>query len=109
MIAWTLMHYVVARAEVLFRSSLLWKAMPGGADELPASALSSVRRGDTSDRTIAEVDQQGYIFAVDPADQPQFHASLTKEPRRHNEILIVLREGRVYLRKRPLPPEDKTL
>ena len=82
--------------------------MPAGPDRLPASALCSVRSGDTSDRTIAEVDQQGYIFAVDPADQPQFQASLTKEPRRHNEILIVLREGRVCVRKRPLLPAGAT-
>lgn len=104
MIAWTLMLYVVARAEVLLRSSSLRKAMPASPDELPAAALCSVRRGDTSDRRIAEVDQQGYIFALDPVDQPQFHTSSVKEPRRHSEILVILREGRVCVRKSLLPP-----
>jgi hypothetical protein len=69
------------------------------ADTLPPCLIPSVLQGDWTDRVIAEVDQDGYVFAADERDAALFGAIQLMHPRRYNRIQIVLRGRRIYLRK----------
>ncbi len=103
MIVLTGMLYAVARFEVFLHSREPSKTLPQPPDALPPSCVPSVRLGDLRDRILAEVDQNGQCFAVDPRDQTLFNIAYEKEPRRFSEIDIILRDGTVRVRKRPLP------
>jgi hypothetical protein len=92
-----------ARAEV---ESALWACagrLPEAAapaDALPPSAIPSVARGAQEDRVLAEIDQDGFAFARDPADAPFFNQRSRRSHRQQNLIDIALVEGRVCVRKR---------
>jgi len=70
------------------------------ADALPPTRIPSVKAGKKHDRVLAEIDQDGFIFAVDPLDTPFFNKRAQRNPRNLNLLDIVLLEGRVCIRKR---------
>ena len=78
-------------------------ATPPLADALPPDAIPSVRAGVRSDRVLAEIDQDGFAFAVDPRDARFFERRTRRAPRALNQLDIVLLEGRVCIRKRYRP------
>lgn len=51
------------------------------------------------DRVLAEIDQDGYAFAVHPADEPYFNERAEKLRKRRYELDIVLHRGAVCVRK----------
>jgi hypothetical protein len=77
-----------------------------GPDSLrPADIPSSAELG-IQDRTLAEIDQDGFMFAAETLDEARFNRRERKQPRWRYQIDIVLLGGRVLLRKRQLgyPP-----
>jgi tRNA A-37 threonylcarbamoyl transferase component Bud32 len=97
---YTAMVYVVARVEVTY--ALLTRHIASDnecEDTLPLSLIPSVARGDGSDRVLAEIDQDGFTFAVDDHDAKFFNTSSTMNARRHSRIEMISRGGAVYLRK----------
>jgi hypothetical protein len=62
--------------------------------------VPSVHAGNREDRVLAEIDQDGFTFAVDPRDEPFFNRRREKVPRQQNLVDVVLLEGRVCIRKR---------
>ena len=96
-----LLLYTFARLQVAL--SEMETCIPSGPDGLSASQIPSVVAGNSADRVIAEIDQQGVMFAVDERDRSLFAgAPAEKQPRIYHEIEIVLRSGDVLLRKKPL-------
>jgi hypothetical protein len=71
-------------------------------DMLPVSFIPSFALGDWRDRVLAEIDQDGFAFAVDPLDAEVFNSKPAMTARKHHRIQIVLRAGRVSLRKAPV-------
>ncbi|MGZ6123972.1 MAG: hypothetical protein ACXWLR_03375 [Myxococcales bacterium] len=92
-----------AKAEV---DAVLWAsagALPDSAapaDALPPAAIPSVAAGAREDRLLAEIDQDGFAFARDPADAPFFNRRARRAHRQQNLIDIALVDGRVCIRKR---------
>ena len=92
-----------AKAEV---DAVLWAGagtLPDGpppADALPAAAIPSVGRGSGEDRVLAEVDQDGFAFAKDPADALFFNRRVRRVHRQQNLLDVALLDGRVCIRKR---------
>jgi len=70
------------------------------ADALPPDRIPSVKAGKRYDRVLAEIDQDGFTFAVDPLDVRFFNRRAERNPRNLNLLDIVLLEGRVCIRKR---------
>ena len=70
------------------------------ADALPPDRIPSVRAGKRHDRVLAEIDQDGFTFALDPLDKRFFDRRAERNPRNLNLLDIVLFEGRVCIRKR---------
>jgi hypothetical protein len=70
------------------------------ADALPPESIPSVKAGKRYDRVLAEIDQDGFSFAVDPLDAQFFERRARRNPRNLNLLHIVLFEGRVCIRKR---------
>jgi len=99
----TVVLYAAARWEVVRRARVLKQPAPPPADELDSDSIPSVRAGGISNRVLAEIDQWGYGFAIEPRDQSLFPTRAVKEPRRFSEVLVILSEGKVRLRKRALP------
>jgi serine/threonine protein kinase len=58
-----------------------------------------VLRGDWTDRVVAEIDQDGYVIAADERDTAFFGTNQSMHPMRYNRVQVVLRGGRIYLRK----------
>jgi hypothetical protein len=73
---------------------------PPSFDALPSSAVPSVASGSAEDRLLAEIDQDGFAFARDPADAPFFNRRPRRSHRQQNLIDIALVDGRVCIRKR---------
>jgi hypothetical protein len=73
------------------------------ADRVAPDAIPSVARLGTADRVLADVDQDGFLFARDPADVAFFDRRTGRLPRRRYELHVVLRDGVVCLRKRFTP------
>jgi hypothetical protein len=67
-------------------------------DQVPSLALRRTRDG-----VLAELDQDGFAFAVDLADAPLFNRRDRKLPRSKHQLDIVVYGGRVCIRKRFLP------
>jgi hypothetical protein len=104
------MLYVVARFEVSW--ALLKRRIEPGSqrdDLLPPLMVPSIAQGDSSDRDLAEIDQDGFAFALDERDTEFFNARTQLVPRRHHRLQIVLRENIVCVRKRSLPIQCETL
>ncbi len=69
-------------------------------DALDPAHVPSVSGGSGGDRVLAEIDQDGYLFATDPRDVLFFNGRERKLPRRRWRVEVVLRGGVVLLRKR---------
>jgi tRNA A-37 threonylcarbamoyl transferase component Bud32 len=93
------------RAEVLSSLSVNGTVLATAplADALFPDAIPSVRAGARSDRVLAEIDQDGFAFAVDPRDARFFERRSRRAPRALNQLDVVLLEGRVCIRKRYRP------
>jgi hypothetical protein len=101
---YTGMLYLVARLRVsralMSRGS---ESAVSDEDMLPVSLIPSVARGHWGDRILAEIDQDGFAFAVDSLDAECFNSKTAMSARKHHSVQIVLRDRRVYLRKAPVP------
>ncbi|HEY7116917.1 MAG TPA: class I SAM-dependent methyltransferase [Tepidisphaeraceae bacterium] len=64
--------------------------------DIPSLVLDSA---DTADRVLAEIDQDGFAFAIDPADRAYFNTRDQRLPRVRYRLDVVLRDGRVCVRK----------
>jgi hypothetical protein len=73
---------------------------PACTDALAPLRVPSVAAGNTADRVLAEIDQDGFAFAVDELDVPFFNRREEHRPRQQNLLDIVLFDGRVCVRKR---------
>jgi hypothetical protein len=93
------------RAEVLSSLSVNGTVLATAplADALRPDAIPSVKAGVRSDRVLAEIDQDGFAFAVDPRDARFFERRKRRAPRSLNQLDIVLLEGRICIRKRYRP------
>lgn len=60
--------------------------------------IPSIAAGDRNDRDLAEIDQDGFLFAADERDRSLFNNRARVAPRRHR-MQIVFREGVVCVRK----------
>jgi hypothetical protein len=69
-------------------------------DALPPGSVPSVAAGWRHDRLLAEIDQEGFAFAIDRMDEPFFNRRAQRAPRQQNLIDIALVGGRVCIRKR---------
>ena len=69
-------------------------------DALPPGSIPSVAAGRRDDRVLAEIDQEGFAFAIDRVDGPFFNRRAQHAPRQQNLIDIALVGGRVCIRKR---------
>jgi len=69
-------------------------------DCLPPGSIPSVAAGGRHDRVLAEIDQEGFAFAIDPVDEPFFNRRARRAPRQQNLVDIALVGGRVCVRKR---------
>jgi hypothetical protein len=69
-------------------------------DAPPSRAIPSVAAGRRDDRVLAEIDQDGFAFALDPLDEPYFNRRSLRVPRQQNLVDVTLLEGRVCIRKR---------
>ncbi|HEY2029284.1 MAG TPA: hypothetical protein VGH20_08755 [Myxococcales bacterium] len=73
---------------------------PACTDALAPLRVPSVAAGNADDRVLAEIDQDGFAFAVDEQDVPFFNRREERRPRQQNLLDIVLLDGRVCVRKR---------
>jgi hypothetical protein len=70
-------------------------------DDAPApGAIPSIAAGRREDRVLAEIDQDGFAFAVDPLDEAYFNRRAQRTKRQHNLLDVTLVAGRVCVRKR---------
>ncbi|WP_437637395.1 hypothetical protein [Sorangium sp. So ce854] len=69
-------------------------------DAVTPSEIPSVAELGPGDRVLAELDQDGFAFALHPADVPFFNRRSQKMPRLRYRIHVVLRRGYVCVRKR---------
>lgn len=95
-------NLLTAKAEVeavLRASGGVVPDAPTLADQIPADAIPSVARGRREDRILAEIDQDGFAFALDPMDVPYFNRRAERRPRPQNLVAIALIDGRVCVRK----------
>jgi hypothetical protein len=92
--------YIVARLEVLYSQMTRRIASSSDHDDmLPLSLVPSFALGDCNDRILAEVDQDGFVFATDQRDAILFNTKGAMSWRKHHRIQIVLRGSMVFLRK----------
>jgi serine/threonine protein kinase len=61
--------------------------------------VPSIVAGKAYDRVLAELDQDGFAFAIDPLDAEFFRGRVKKLPRARHRLEIVLHRGTVCLRK----------
>lgn len=105
MVVWTLASYILSWLEVrcaLITNSVCANNVCAG-DQMPANLIPSVALGNTCDRILADIDQDGFLFAADPRDEEVFNQRPRKVPRQQNTVQIVLSDGTVCLQKRRLP------
>ena len=97
---WSATAYLLARFEVSY--ALLTHRINCDnhcEDLLPLRLIPSMELQGSSDRILAEIDQDGFIFAVAGSDAQFFNTRETMVPRRHHRVQIVLTSGLVRLRK----------
>ena len=95
-------NLMVARAEVeaaVRANGGVLPAAAGLADSVQAQDVPSVALGHREDRILAEIDQDGFAFAVDPVDAPFFDRRTSRRPRPQNAVDVALIDGRVCIRK----------
>lgn len=100
---WTATVYLLARYEVRRALSKRWAAERASCeDSLFPEFVPSLRLEDSKaseERVLAEVDQDGFVFAVDGRDRSLFHGRGWMVPRKHHRIQIVWSNGATRLRK----------
>ncbi|MGK4006951.1 hypothetical protein WMF31_30290 [Sorangium sp. So ce1036] len=69
-------------------------------DAVTPGEIPSVAELGPGDRVLAEIDQDGFAFAIHPADVPFFNRRSEKMPRLRYRLHVVLRKGYVCVRKR---------
>jgi hypothetical protein len=69
-------------------------------DTLPPESIPSVAGGWRHDRVLAEIDQDGFAFALDRMDEPFFNRRIQKTARQQNKLDLALVDGRICVRKR---------
>lgn len=97
---WTATLYLLARWEV--SSARFSEQIPtenNCEDLLSPSLIPSVALDDCRDRVLADIDQDGFIFAVDKRDAQFFNTRETVAPRKHHRVQIVLTRGAIRVRK----------
>lgn len=96
-----LLNLWIARQEVLTATGHgRWiPNAPALADALDPQRLPSHARLGATDRPLAEIDQEGFAFAVEPEDEPVFNRRTEKAPRFGHRVEIILHGGRVCVRK----------
>lgn len=72
---------------------------PSLADELPLAAVPSTSTRQPGDRTLAEIDHDGFAFAVAPEDEPCFNRRPRPHARQQHQLRVVIHRGRVCVRK----------
>ena len=75
-------------------------AAPPLADGLPPEAIPSIAYGRSDARILAEIDQDGFAFSVDPVDAGFFDRRARRKQRQQNLLDVALIDGRVCIRKR---------
>lgn len=96
-----LRKYLIARSEVLEglrRHGKVLSDVPVRDAALP-SDIPSCRGRESQDRFLAEIDQDGFAFALAPSDIAYFNRRTHKLPRYRYRIDVVVRNGRVCVRK----------
>ena len=73
---------------------------PAVADEVTPAEIPSVARRGAGDRVLAEIDHDGFAFALAPEDESYFNRRKEKHPRQQHLLDVVLRGGQVCVRKR---------
>ncbi len=74
--------------------------VPVRQDALNASEIPSVRSEGYRDRVLADVDQDGLLFARDPQDRRLFNTRENFLPRKRATLQVILLQRKVCLRKR---------
>ena len=96
----TAMVYLIARLQVTYAFCARRITSDNQCeDTLAISEIPTVALGDCRNRVLAEIDQDGFAFAVDSRDSAFFNTRTFVNTRRHHRIQIVLRNGAIYLRK----------
>jgi hypothetical protein len=72
---------------------------PPVPDAVTPSEVPSVAELGPGNRTLAEIDQDGFAFAAHPSDEPFFNRRAEKFPRLRYRLHVVLYRGRVCVRK----------
>jgi hypothetical protein len=85
--------------EAVARRSIPVTSAPPADALRPPDLPSSKELGD-ADRIVAEIDQDGYAFAVHPADTAVFNRRAEKLGRLRYGIRVVLRQGEIVVEKR---------
>ena len=105
MVIWTLASYVLSWLEVRYAVMINSVSANNNAcprDQMPADRLPSVALGNACDRILADIDQDGFLFASDPRDEEVFNRRSKKVPRLQNTVQVVLSGGTVCVQKRRL-------
>ena len=89
-----------ARAEVRAAGAAALQGAPAVADDVTPAEIPSVARRGPGDRVLAEIDHDGFAFALAPEDEPYFNRRGEKHPRQQHLLDVVLLGGRVCVRKR---------
>lgn len=104
---WTAALYLLARWEVSY--ALARDRITGGNhcedDLLPSHLIPSCALGNYRDRVLAEIDQDGFLFAIERRDAHFFNTRQTMAPRKDHRVQIVLTGGAVRIRKAVLHNE----
>jgi hypothetical protein len=100
------LNLLQARAEVLRALGPTGHLPPAPDvdDAMDPELVPSVRHRGRGDRVLAEIDADGFAFAVLAEDVPFFNRREHKHPRQQHLIDVVIEGGRVCVRKRFRPP-----
>src|SRR5947209_1013793 len=91
--------YGVAKCVVYSNAAKQLHVSNVNADCIDPLAVPSIAAGDWSDRTLAEIDQDGFGFAVLDMDKEFFNRRDVFVRRKRNKIQVCLKDNRLVLRK----------
>jgi hypothetical protein len=101
-VAGVLAKLLVARWVALSGRTTVVRSRSSIPDTLTASMIPSFSRLGARDRVLAEVEQDGFLFATNPLDVCFFNRRAQKKPRHRSRVEVVLRQGVVMFRKQHL-------
>ncbi|MGH9476661.1 MAG: hypothetical protein ACRD1C_10040 [Terriglobales bacterium] len=104
--------YVVARREVRSALRVGLRTPAVNSDALPPVQVPSLRyewQSGSSQRVLAEIDQDGFTFALDDRDRELFPGRHLAVLRRHHRVQIVWSSGAVRIRKELKPRKQGIL